>query len=141
MNTNDFENIDDIVSKIKGEEQYIEPQPVPPVTDESVNSYIYEKSTQLVESSLSAINSIRNSVVQGLDPDEINALTSLITATNKALDTLNKINLQNKQIKATAINKKLELEVRKDVASKRLPHTTNVLIATREEVMKSLGSS
>lgn len=141
MNTNEIENIDDIVSKIKGDEQYIVPQPVPQINDESVNDYVYQKSTELVESSLATINALQQTVMQGAVPEEINALTSLITATTKALDTLNKINLQNKQIKASTANKKLELEARKDIASKRLPPTTNVLIATREEVMKSLGSS
>lgn len=140
MNTDEFENIDDIVNKIKGEDRVSMVQPAPEVTDESVNNYIYQKSTELVESSLAAINTIRDSVIQGIDPDEINALTSLIAATNKALDTLNKINLQNKQIKATEKNKKLELEARKEMMSKRIPATTNVLIATRDEIMKTLNS-
>ena len=139
METNEFENIDDIVSKIKGEEQFVVAQPVPEVTDETVNGYIYQKSTELVESSLATINALQQTIMQGAVPEEINALTSLVAATTKALDTLNKINLQNKQIKATSNNKKLELEARKDIASKRLPSTTNVLIATREEVMKSLN--
>ena len=139
METNEFENIDDIVSKIKGDEQLIIAQPVPEVTDETVNNYIYQKSTELVESSLATINALQQTIMQGAVPEEINALTSLVAATTKALDTLNKINLQNKQIKAASNNKKLELEARKDIASKRLPSTTNVLIATREEVMKSLN--
>lgn len=139
MEPNEFENIDDIVSKIKGEEQFVVAQPVPEVTDETVNGYIYQKSTELVESSLATINALQQTIMQGAVPEEINALTSLIAATTKALDTLNKINLQNKQIKAASNNKKLEIEARKDIASKRLPSTTNVLIATREEVMKSLN--
>ena len=141
MNPSDIDDIDEIVKKIKGDEQIIEVKPVPEVTDDTVNNYVYEKTTELVESSLAAINSLRSSVVQGQDPDEINALTALITATNKALDTLNKINLQNKQIKASAANKKLDLEARKEIASKRQAPTTNVLIATREEIMKNLNSS
>lgn len=139
METNEFENIDDIVSKIKGEEQFIVAQPVPEVTDDNVNDYIYQKSTELVESNLATINALQQTIMQGAVPEEINALTSLVAATTKALDTLNKINLQNKQIKAASSNKKLELEARKDIASKRLPSTTNVLFATREEVMKSLS--
>lgn len=141
MNTEEFENIDDIVNKIKGDDKLIEAKPadLPEVTDESVNNYIYQKSTELVESSLAAINTIRDSVIQGIDPDEINALTSLITATNKALDTLNKINMQNKRVQSTEKMKTLEIEARKEMMSKRIPATTNVLIATREEIMKTLS--
>jgi len=141
MNINEFENIDDIVSRIKGDGQIIENKLLVKVevTDESVNNYIYQKSTELVESSLAAINTIRDSVIQGIDPDEINALTSLITATNKALDTLNKINMQNKRVTSTEKMKVLEIEARKEMATKRIPATTNVLIATREEIMKTLN--
>jgi len=142
MNNNEFENIDDIVDKIKGDNTTsLIPIESPDITDDTVNSYIYQKSTELVESSLAAINTIRDSVLQGIDPDEINALTSLIAATNKALDTLNKINLQNKKVKSTEKMKTLEIEARKEMMSKRIPATTNVLIATRDEIMKTLSSS
>ena len=141
MDSNELENIDDIVSKIKGTEQIIEVTPSEPVTDESINDYIYQKSTELVDSSLSAIHTIRDSIIQGINPDEINALSSLIAATNKALDTLNKINIQNKKDKTSEKLKTLELQARREMMSKRIPATTNVLIATRDEIMKSLGPS
>lgn len=141
MDSNEIENIDDIVSKIKGTEQIIEVVPSEPVTDESINDYIYQKSTELVDSSLSAIHTIRDSIIQGINPDEINALSSLIAATNKALDTLNKINLQNKKDKTSEKLKTLELQARREMMSKRIPATTNVLIATRDEIMKSLNPS
>jgi len=61
----------------------------------------------------------------------------LINATTKALDTLNQINLQNKQNKNNIEVKKLEMAA-KDSLMSRIPQTTNVLIATRDEVMKQL---
>ena len=69
------------------------------VTDDNVNNFVYKKTTELVEASLGAVQTIRDSVLTGVDPKEIAALSQLINATTKALDTLNQINLQNKRIK------------------------------------------
>jgi DNA-binding transcriptional MerR regulator len=141
MSYEENENIDEIVQKLKATNPEQNELSVPNVDDESVNRYVFEKSTELVESSLQAIQTIRDTIIQGVSPDEINALSSLINATNKALDTLNKINLQNKRDKTSERLKNLELAARKEMFAKRIPNTTNVLIATREEIMKQIYSN
>lgn len=140
MDSENTENIDEIIEKINFTEPLQEKKlETPALTDDNINDYIYKKSTELVESSLQAIQTIRDTVIQGINPDEINALSTLIGATNKALDTLNKINLQNKKDKTSEKLKTLELAARKEMMSKRIPNQTNVLIATREEIMKTLN--
>jgi hypothetical protein len=144
MNPDEFENInkdlaDSIADELKNQSIEQKPVEVTSVTDENINDYIYKKSTELVESSLAAIQTIRDTVIQGINPDEINALSTLINATNKALDTLNKINLQNKKDKTSEKIKNLELAARKEMMAKRIPATTNILVATREEIMKTLN--
>lgn len=108
------------------------------ITDDNVNSFVYKKSVELVSASLGAVQTIRDSVLTGVDPKEISALSQLINATTKALDTLNQINLQNKKSKSNLEMKKMELEANKMIASK-IPQTTNILIASREEILKGLG--
>lgn len=108
------------------------------ITDENVNSFVYKKSVELVSASLGAVQTIRDSVLTGVDPKEIAALSQLINATTKALDTLNQINLQNKKSKSNAELKKMELEANKMIASK-IPQTTNILIASRDEILKGLN--
>jgi len=108
------------------------------VTDDNVNSFVYKKSVELVSASLGAVQTIRDSVLTGVDPKEITALSQLINATTKALDTLNQINLQNKKSKSNLELKKIELEANKMIASK-IPQTTNILIASRDEILKGLG--
>jgi hypothetical protein len=73
----------------------------------------------------------------GSDPKEIAALSQLINSATKALDQLNKINLQNKQSKNNVEIKKLEISAN-NKNLKQLPQTTNVLIATRDEIMSQL---
>ena len=145
MNQDEFENInqdlaDTIANELKSQSIESRPIEISSVTDDNINDYIYTKSTELVESSLAAIQTIRDTVIQGINPEEINALSSLINATNKALDTLNKINLQNKRDKTSEKLKTLELAARKEMMAKRIPATTNILVATREEIMKTLNS-
>jgi hypothetical protein len=106
------------------------------LTDDNVNDYVYNKTAEVIESGLEAINNLKDSVMSAQDPKEISALAQLIGATTKAIDGLNKINLQIKQHKNNIEVAKLENESLKKLQSSS---TTNVVaIATREDVMKKL---
>jgi hypothetical protein len=107
------------------------------INDETVNDYVYKKSSQLVESTLGAIESFRDNILAGSDPKEIAALSQLINSASKALDQLNKINIQNKQTKANIEIKKLEIESNSHL-SKLIPQTNNIVIATRDEIMQKM---
>jgi hypothetical protein len=110
--------------------------PVESINDENVGDYVYKKSAELVESTLGAVQNLKDSVLTGSDPREIAALSQLINSATKALDQLNKINLQNKQSKNNIEVKKMEIAAHLDRPA--LPNTTNVLIATRDEIMTQI---
>jgi hypothetical protein len=141
MSTNNSSEIDLIIQELKAEEV---PAPIVndassddvKVNDENVGEYVYQKSAELVESTLGAVQSLKDSVLTGSDPKEIAALSQLINSATKALDQLNKINIQNKVSKSNVEIKKMEIEA--NANRPMLPNTTNVLIATRDEVMKQL---
>jgi hypothetical protein len=107
------------------------------LTDQNVNEYVYRKSSELVESTLSAVNSLKDTVLTGNDPKEISALSQLINSATKALDQLNKINLQNKQNNNNLQMKKMEIESNSHL-SKMNPQTNNIVIATRDEIMERI---
>ena len=138
MNNNS--EIDSIIEELKAEEiPVVKKLPLvvnENVNDENVGDYVYKKSTELVESTLGAVQSLRDNVLTGSDPKEIAALSQLINSATKALDQLNKINIQNKVNKSNVEIKKMEIEA--NANRPVLPKTTNVLIATRDEVMKQL---
>jgi len=106
------------------------------VTDDNVGEYVYKKSAALVESTLGAIEAMKDNVLAGSDPKEIAALSQLINSATKALDQLNKINIQNKQAKTVIETKKMEIAA--NAGKPALGNTTNVLIATRDEIMSKL---
>jgi len=105
------------------------------LNDENVSDYVYQKTAQVIEMGLGAINILKDSVVSGQDPKEIAALAQLINSVTKATDSLNKINLQTKQHKNNLEVAKVEANGNK---ASLLPQTTNVLIATRDEIMTKL---
>lgn len=106
------------------------------INDENVGEYVYKKSAELVESTLGAVQNLKDTVLTGSDPKEIAALSQLINSATKALDQLNKINIQNKVNKSNKEIKQMEIE--SNANRPVLPNTTNVLIATRDEIMKQI---
>ena len=141
--SNDNE-IDSIIEQLRddavpvGPKQKINTQeePIEPLTDENVGDYVYKKSSELVESTLGAVQSLKDTVLSGSDPKEIAALSQLINSATKALDQLNKINIQNKQSKNNMEIKKMEIAANANKPA--LPNTTNIMIATRDQVMAQL---
>jgi hypothetical protein len=141
MSSNNTSEIDSIIQELKADEiapvvRKSEPVNVENVNDENVGEYVYKKSAELVESTLGAVQSLKDNVLTGSDPREIAALSQLINSATKALDQLNKINIQNKVNKSNVEIKKMEIDA--NANRPILPNTTNVLIATRDEVMKQL---
>lgn len=141
MTNNNNSEVDAIIQELKADE--IAKQNTPSsqtnsneVNDENVGEYVYKKSAELVESTLGAVQNLRDTVLTGSDPKEIAALSQLINSATKALDQLNKINIQNKVNKSNKEIKQMEIE--SNANRPILPNTTNVLIATRDEIMKQM---
>jgi hypothetical protein len=142
MTTDNNSEVEAIIQELKADEISTitnkEPQPInnDVVNDDNVGDYVYKKSAELVESTLGAVQSLKDTVLTGSDPKEVAALSQLINSATKALDQLNKINIQNKINKSNKEIKQMEIESNENRPI--LPNTTNVLIATRDEIMKQM---
>jgi hypothetical protein len=142
MTTDNTSEVDAIIQELKADEISTitnkDPQPTnnDVVNDDNVGDYVYKKSAELVESTLGAVQSLKDTVLTGSDPKEVAALSQLINSATKALDQLNKINIQNKINKSNKEIKQMEIESNEN--RPMLPNTTNVLIATRDEIMKQM---
>lgn len=143
MNNTNSDEIESIIQELKADEiksitttENNKTENFNTITDDNVGDYVYKKSSELVESTLNAINILKDTVVTGSDPKEIAALAQLINSASKSLDQLNKINIQNKTNKNNMEMKKMEIE--SNANRPALPNTTNVVIATRDEIMKQL---
>lgn len=134
------EDIDAIVEQLRGDgipKEEVKKPEIENLNDDNVSEYVYKKTAQLIETGLDSFNILKDNVIAGQDPKEIAALAQLMSAVTKAIDNLNKINLQTKQHKNNLEVAKVEASGQK---SPLLPTTQNIMIATRDEVMDKLFS-
>lgn len=114
------------------------------ITEDNINDYVLQKTGNLIDAGLGAVNDLKDFVVQGQNPDEIAALSELISSTTKAIEALNRINLQNKKAKTDKELKTMDIEGKKAIAGSlpgaNITNNTNVLVASREEIFKQLLS-
>lgn len=125
-----------------------QPEPtniVPPSSDEEMAAFVLKHSAQLAESSVKSIMQLQTMAVATGDSDLIESLAALITASTGAIETVNKIHLQNKKVNAAKELRKIDLEGKKEIQLLKnvgylnLPAgNTNILVATREEIMEQL---
>lgn len=112
------------------------------VTEDNINDYILQKTGNLIDAGLGAVSDLKEFVVQGQNPDEIAALSELISSTTKAIEALNRINLQNKKAKTDKELKTMDIEGKKAVANmlpgNNVTNNTVNLVASREEIFKQL---
>jgi hypothetical protein len=130
--------IDNIIDQLKSDAvpKQITPsktKEIENLNDDNVSDYVYKKTAEVIEVGLETVNNLKDLVTSGQDPREIAALAQLISATTKAIDNLNKINLQAKQHKNNLEVAKVEANGTKQLGNG--PQTNNILIATRDEIM------
>jgi hypothetical protein len=112
------------------------------INEDNINDYILQKTGNLVDAGLGAVQDLKDFVVQGQNPDEIAALSELISSTTKAIEALNRINLQNKKAKTDKEIKIMDIEGKKAIANSlpgnNITNNTVNLVASREEIFKQL---
>ena len=119
-----------------------------PKTEEEMQAFILKNSAQLTVLSIKSVQDLQKQVAANGDPEQMAALASLIAAGAGAIEVINKINLQNKknegarEVKKIEVEGKRELQKLKNEGGANLPgSTTNILIATREELMSKLADN
>lgn len=113
--------------------------------DEEVNQYVLDKSKAIIEAGVLAVQDMSSYVVNGQNPDEITALAELMNATSKAIETLNKVNLIDRKANRDEKLKKMDIEAKKELLqmqpANNITNNMNVLVASREDIMKKLFGS
>lgn len=107
------------------------------INDDNLGDYVMQKVGTLVESGIEAVQSIQQTIASGFQPEELAAFNGLISAVTSAADTLNKIHIQHLKQKAAKELKQMDIAAKKQLSDSN-PNggNTNVLIATREEIIE-----
>jgi len=117
-----------------------------PVLDrKEVEQYFLNKTKAVIEASVGAVQDLTQATVHGGDAKDVEALSKLVASTAQMLDTLNKSSLIDRKADRDEQLEKIRIEAKKEIAAlKQGPsHVTNnnVLVASREDIMKKLIDS
>ena len=115
----------------------------PVLNKEDIEQYFLNKTKAVIEASVGAVQDLTQATVQGGDAKDVEALSKLVASTAQMLDTLNKSALVDKKADRDEQLERIRIEGRKEVAQlnqgpKQITNN-NVLVATREEIMKKLS--
>jgi hypothetical protein len=116
-----------------------------PKTEQEIQDFILKNSAELATLSVKSVKDLQQVISATGDPEQMAGLASLIAAGAGAIETINKIHLQNKKTEANKDLKKLDIEGKKEIQRLKndgylnLPQgNTNILVATREEMIAQL---
>jgi len=114
----------------------------PILNKEEIEQYFLNKTKAVIEASVGAVQDLTQATVHGGDAKDVEALSKLVASTAQMLDTLNKTTLIDKKADRDEQLERIRIDGRKEVAqlNQGPKHVTNnnVLVATREEIMKKL---
>jgi len=134
-----------VVTKTIGQPKPDEVKVEPPSSDDEMKRFVLKHSAELVENSVKSIMELQKLTVATGDPEMMAGLASLIAASTGAIETVNKMHIQNKKFEDAKELRKLDLEGKKEIQRLKndgylnLPAgNTNILVATREEIIAQL---
>lgn len=133
-------NPDDLISQLKSiptDSKKLQRvvQEHPEIKKEELEDFIIQKSSKLIHDSLEMIDNMKEVVHHLPDADNMAALSELVKASTGAIETLNKLLIQDKKSKTTLTSKKMEIDSKKELQQSDQRHS---LTMSREEVIAKL---
>lgn len=106
-----------------------------PLKKEEIEKFVVEKGGKLVEDSLEMIKNVKDYIVSSPEAKDVDAFASLVAATSTAIETLNKLVVNDKKADTILKTKQMEIEARKELKQEE----NNIkMLATREQIFKAL---
>ena len=138
--TNDIfpeDDVDDLVSQLKDNNTAFNKvkKERTDVTPENLEEFIMKSSGALVQDSLEMISNIKEFTNLAPDARETESLAELVKASSTAIETLNRILLQNKKSDTQIKVKEMDVNVKKGIA---MAEQGTKIMLSREEVMREL---
>jgi DNA-binding protein len=105
------------------------------VNPDNIEEFVVKNSSDLINQSLDVMNNVKDYIMASGDPDSISALSELIKASTGAIESLNKIVIQNKRTATSIATKSMDISSKHAIEDKR---QEGALIGDREEILKRL---
>ncbi len=117
-------------------------RPVDELKEEDIQQYVLKQSKALIDAGVGTVQDLAPLASQGQNPDDIAALAEVMSATSKLIDTLHKSTLLDKKAQKDEKLKLMDIAAKKEIAqlaaASQRPTNMNVLVASREDIMKKL---
>ena len=107
----------------------------PEISREDLEDFVIKQSSKLIQDSSEMIDNMKEVVHHLPEADNMSALSELVKASTGALETLNKIVIQDKKSKTTIKTKEMDIESKKELQQSDQSHS---LTMSREEVISKL---
>ena len=82
------------------------------MTPEEIEQFVVQNSGKLITQSIGIIDDVKDYMVAAGDPDSLSSLSELIRASSTAIETLNKIAIQDKRTKTTLAAKQMDIQAK-----------------------------
>ncbi len=105
------------------------------ISKDEVEDFIIQKSSKLIQDSLELIDNMKEVVHHMPEAENVSSLAELIKASTGAIETLNKLVVQDKKSNTTIQAKQLDIDSKKELQSADQHHA---LMLSREEVLDRL---
>jgi len=106
-----------------------------PLKKEDLEKFVISKAGELVEQSVSMVNNVKEYVFNSPESKDVSSLSELIAATATAIETLNKLLVNDKKNQTLKDVKQMDVDMRKQLKSEE---TGQKMLATREQMFKML---
>jgi len=112
------------------------------IKEEDIQKYVLKQSKTLIDLGVGITQDLSNTATSSGNPDDVAALAEIMNATSKLIDTLHKNTLLDKKSKEAEKLKIMDIEAKKELVQLQVanqkPVNNNILIASREDIMKRL---
>jgi hypothetical protein len=130
--------VDDLISQLQGNVQVardIEKKDDFKLNKEDLEDFLLQHSGKLIKGSVDYVEDVKQFITSAPDAKDVEALSKLVGASAAAIESLNKILMNNKKIESTEKLKIMDIESKKELQD---ADNQTKLLLNREELMKQL---
>lgn len=132
------DSIDDLLSELQSSTQVgrdIEKQNDFKLEKADLENFLLQYSGKLIKGSVDYVEEVKQFITSAPDAKDVESLSKLVGASAAAIESLNKILMNNKKIEATEKLKIMDIESKKALQN---ADNENKLLLNREDLMKKL---
>ena len=128
------DDIDNIIDALKEKNTEVKKEFRKAATKNNLEEYVIESASTVINEGLDLVKNLNVYLNAAPDAKDLSAYAELLNATSSAIETLNKIIVQDKKSNTLKDLKKMDHEIKKDL----ICEAKDMLVGTREDMFKKL---